>query len=205
MRIFLSAVVVALLVMGGIAGFSNPVSAGTKRILTVGPGIADSDCVGETSSPVCAVETWLACRARRDAELCARVTPQLEILFDPEVGQFVFEYQISAVQVILRKRITKGLADYGVEPGDVEIRLRVRARLYKDENFITDLLFKESYFLSPRNGNWIIVAWTDENAPESCGGTWEYANQQYYRQCNIFIYEAEEPWVHGYGVEYKME
>lgn len=35
---------------------------------------ASSDCIGEPDTPLCAVETLLACRVRRDDALCAQVT-----------------------------------------------------------------------------------------------------------------------------------
>jgi hypothetical protein len=53
--------------------------------------------VGDTATPVCAVETWLACFARLDAEFCARVAPHVNILFHPEAKPHLIEYQISAV------------------------------------------------------------------------------------------------------------
>jgi len=34
---------------------------------------ASSDCIGDTSTPLCAVETWLACKVRQNPELCGLV------------------------------------------------------------------------------------------------------------------------------------
>ena len=204
MRIQVIIVVVTLFVTGGGAGFSKPVVAGTKPVLTVGPGRADSDCVGDTATPVCAVETWLACFARTDAELCARAVPHVNMLFHPEAKPYFIRYQISAVLVLSRVRITKGLAGFRVEPGDVEIRLRRHSCQYWQGNCSVDLTVKESYFLKLRNGNWIVVAWTDENAPETCGEL-EGLDDRYHRWCHIFIYDAKEPWVHDRRVDDRMD
>ena len=204
MRIAVVMVVVTLFLGVAATVFSNPADAGTKPVLTVGPGVADSGCVGDMTTPVCTVETWLACFARHDAELCALAAPHVNIQFDPEVKPHLIEYQISAVLTLTHERITKSLAAFRMGPGDVEIRLRRHECLYRQGNCYIDSTVKESYFLKLGNGNWIVVAWTDEKAPERCGDL-EGMNDRYFRWCRNYIFNAKEPWVHDGKVGSEME
>lgn len=45
------------------------------RVITMADATTTSRCIGEVSTPVCVVETSLACYARDDKRLCARADP----------------------------------------------------------------------------------------------------------------------------------
>lgn len=49
-----------------------PDPEGTWRVITQDPATTTSKCIGDTSTPVCALETLLACFARNDYPLCAQ-------------------------------------------------------------------------------------------------------------------------------------
>jgi hypothetical protein len=48
----------------------TPDKAGTWRWMTQDPETTTSRCIGETKTPLCTIETFLACRIRADRELC---------------------------------------------------------------------------------------------------------------------------------------
>jgi hypothetical protein len=48
----------------------SPDRPGTWRWMTQDPETTTSRCVGETKTPLCTIETFLACRIRADLELC---------------------------------------------------------------------------------------------------------------------------------------
>ncbi|MBM3569604.1 MAG: hypothetical protein FJX46_12730 [Alphaproteobacteria bacterium] len=50
-----------------------PDAEGTYRVITRDPATTTSDCIGRPVTPLCAVETFIACRTREDFELCKRV------------------------------------------------------------------------------------------------------------------------------------
>jgi len=66
--------ILLLLVSAGTAFAQLPVADQAGRYRLIGPPErSDSDCIGHPDTPLCAVETLLACFARRDEALCWRV------------------------------------------------------------------------------------------------------------------------------------
>lgn len=201
-RFFLLALILSWTVPGGL-GHGSAVAEG-KPVFAVGPGAEGGGCVGEISTPICAVDTWLSCFARVDAKLCARVAPHVKVLFGSDWVPVFERYQIAEILTITPERINPRLAKFQVKPGDVEVRLRQHRCQDATGNCNLDNTVKSAYFLSHREGGWILRAWTDENAGDT-GCRLLYETEPYYRWCHIMIYEPTQPWVHDWSVGSKME
>ena len=63
------------------AGASQGSGSEEEQVRRITPTEADSACIGDPVTPVCAVETLFACFARLDAELCRAVGIE-----DPDFG-----------------------------------------------------------------------------------------------------------------------
>src|ERR1041384_3643138 len=75
------------------------------------PNTASSACIGTAATPLCAVETLLACLVRNDDTLCRRIgaTPPAR---NPEVtGLQQVEYAIDRISVIRQDDITDDTRD----------------------------------------------------------------------------------------------
>jgi hypothetical protein len=161
MRVFLGGVALALSLA------ASPAAAQTKpaeaKIGRVGPGTATSPCIGTATSPVCMAETLLACFARADASLCAKVGA------DPRAGARepgLIEYMIERVTVIRAEDITEDLRDVDwFKAGYTLVELRRRncpaAGACGGESW-DDL----QVYLRPRDTMWEIVTWRGEAEPE---------------------------------------
>ena len=101
-------------------------TAQADAVLRIDNTTSDSVCVGDSSTPVCAVETWLACFARRAPALCEQVVPHVEMLFNPRTEPYFIEYQIADVLPVMPERITDELSVFRIKPGDMEVRARKR-------------------------------------------------------------------------------
>ena len=64
---------------------------------------SDSRCIGQATTPLCAVETLLACFARRDADLCRAVWPGGEgvagFLARQHNSRYWWSYRIAAAEL----------------------------------------------------------------------------------------------------------
>ena len=160
MRVFLGGLALALSIAATAASAqTKPVEA---KIGRVGPGLATSPCLGTATSPVCMVETLLACFARADAALCARIGVDVRAVVR-EPG--VIEYLIERVTVIRAADVTEDLRDVDwFKAGYTLVELRRR-------NCPTTGCGDESWedlqvYLRPQGGGWEIVAWRSETEPE---------------------------------------
>jgi hypothetical protein len=146
-----------------------PAHAQSKRAVEkpdwVGAGQATSSCIGATTSPVCATETLLACFARANAELCAKigVAPRAG---GREPGPI--EYIIDRVSVIRTEDITEELRELDwFKAGYTLIELRRRGCATGDCG--NESWEDMQVYLRPQGEAWAIVAWRgieQEGAPE---------------------------------------
>jgi hypothetical protein len=137
-----------------------------EPIARIGPGQTTSACIGSTTSPVCSTETLLACVARAEPALCARVGADARTAGrEPSL----IEYLIERVSEIRAEDITEDLKDVDwFKAGYALVELRRRgcaADGCKDESW-EDM----QVYLRPRGAAWEIVAWRgdleQEGAPE---------------------------------------
>jgi len=133
----------------------------------VAPGHATSACIGETSSPSCAAETLIACLARVDKALCARVGATVSEL--PRDARLV-EYVIERESVIRPEQVTDELRDVAwFQPGFVLVEAQFRtcaaARSTCDDDDWDEL----QIYLRPRDGWWEVAGWRASAEPDRPG------------------------------------
>ena len=95
----------------------------------VGLRSATSTCIGDASSPRCAVDTLMACLARATRALCLRVGAELP---DPMPEPRAVEYVVERESVIRADEITDDLRDVAwFRPGyTLGIKLQGRSLLW---------------------------------------------------------------------------
>lgn len=117
--------------------------AAPSEVRVITSTTATSDCIGDPKTPVCAVETFLACIARLDHGLCAKVTK--EPLQNTE-KLFPFSYRVeSSCYYWAAPENVAGSGDAKVLRASVAIRIH---------NFGDDLYY---YSLAPTERGWEIV------------------------------------------------
>ncbi|MDK9721647.1 MAG: hypothetical protein OEL53_10745 [Rhodospirillales bacterium] len=151
--------VLPLIAMLGLA-LAGPASAweeiNPKQIRVITPTTATSDCIGVPKSPVCAVETILACTRRIDKAMCARAgITNFHYQDKPDER---LRYRILSVKVLTRKDILK--EDWekpdGLRPDDVEIIVQE-----PDEHppACPKSGCKTSFWVKPDGIDWRVVDW----------------------------------------------
>ena len=87
----------------------------------ISPNAATSTCIGDPKTPLCAVETVIACFARQKSDLCTQVA---EGEFDPHVPPYRVDYQIQSAAVLHDGNVPDFFigADW-YAPGDVGIMI----------------------------------------------------------------------------------
>ncbi|MSO91789.1 MAG: hypothetical protein EXQ86_00125 [Rhodospirillales bacterium] len=90
---------------------------------------ATSDCIGDPRTPLCALETYLACVVRKDRVLCDRVdVPEGFYFGEPWQIIELAEYLILDEVTLTPENIPEHLKDVRwMQPGMVEIRTEKRA------------------------------------------------------------------------------
>ncbi len=118
---------------------------------------ATSSCIGNPKTPVCAVETFRACSARLNNDLCLRVGIDLEHeSLMPKIQQDL-RYRILSARILRPGDIPSHLSDtHWMKPGHAEITL---LELPDPMNTCPEGC-KYSYYLHPENGAWQIVRWS---------------------------------------------
>lgn len=151
--------VLPLIAMLGLA-LAGPASAweeiNPKQIRVITPTTATSDCIDVPKSPVCAVETILACTSRIDKAMCARAgITNFHYQDKPDER---LRYRILAVKVLAGKDIPKWHWEKpdGLRPDDVEVIVQkpdLRAA------FCPKSGCKFTYFVKPDGIDWRVVSW----------------------------------------------
>ena len=151
-----------------------------------------STCIGDISDPVCAVETWIACYARGNPDLCALLGVK-GMRFDREGMVDAYEYWIVDVIPVSKQRIgskQKGMNWF--KQGYIEIRTMKRWGATKD---ILKFSFSPSvYYLKRIQGKWQLAAWTNDVSV-----TCEYPETNN-PSCKLYFWDDDTPWVHDQSV-----
>jgi hypothetical protein len=139
--------------------------AAAEKVGRIDAAHASSACIGSAGSPVCATETLLACFARAQPDLCAKVGTEPRA---GEKGPGTIEYVIDRVSVIRAEDITEELRDvewFKAGYTLIELRRRNCAAACGDESW-EDM----QVYLRPHGSGWAVVAWRgeleQEGAPE---------------------------------------
>lgn len=124
-----------------------------KEIRVITPTTATSKCIGDPKTPICAVETLLACRGLNKKELCDLVGVHNQRL-DGE--PYSFSYRIMKSHIYKKREIPKSLADaYWIKPGYADVSIE---ELAFDNERCTDFC-KVGYSLRPSSTGWIVIEW----------------------------------------------
>lgn len=100
---------------------SRPNGSGWSRLTSFGAE-TDSVCIGNGRNATCAVETYLACIARRDNPLCAiaQNVPKLTVQFEPSDKRRIFDYRFRRLGPFTRRDLPADLdVDWKPVPGDL--------------------------------------------------------------------------------------
>ena len=139
----------------------NLVRAQVGEVRSITAEAATSDCIGDPHTPLCAVETFLACTVRRDLDLCATVGVQEVRRYHTGPGG------MSAIHIRLveSKSINHDAALPFGEPSDhanqerATVVLAERRCLSEEEGCRDWNERNTTYFLTPEDG-WQIEGWT---------------------------------------------
>jgi hypothetical protein len=117
---------------------------------------ATSTCIGDPRTPLCAVETFLACSSRQNLDLCDLVGVKH---FSYPDEKYTSRYRIVSAKVLTQDDMTEDLKDTDWwKPGFVSFSL-VEFYTHKD-NTITPTYF--SGITNPTDQGWGIIGWTIE-------------------------------------------
>ena len=132
-----------------------------KRITNFGAD-TQSDCIGNPKTPVCAVETFVACLAYRDGDLCAIAEnyPDTRIEFDAPERRRVMDYNIRNMGAFKKASIPKGMdVDWTPAAGDQLAVVDMRECQYVETNWQCRPFTGPSghyFFLKPVAGRWYV-------------------------------------------------
>ena len=141
---------IGILSAGAITAFADEYPS---EIRVITPATATSDCIGDLKTPVCAVETFMACTSRREMSLCHRVgVTDISLPKESESTR----YRILSVKILEEKDIPPDLRDsYWYRPSYADITvleyIASRPRCQDECTY--------SYSAKPTSDGWKIVAW----------------------------------------------
>jgi len=150
-------VMVMVLLIGGCA-LDGERPSPVRRITQTS---ATSDCIGDPKTPLCAVETFIACFARENRALCQRVgRPDVQFVG----GAQTVEYIIGPIEPIRGDDIRAGESHLDWK----KIGNQIVDTMQRDCGAFGDscLEFRwtfYSYVVSLTSGHWNIVSWYSEN------------------------------------------
>ena len=142
-------------------GVSPPVSAPEQKQIT--PTAADSACIGDPVTPICAVETMIACFARRDAELCHKIGIG-DFSFGDDPGPMTVAYMILEASEIRPEDVASApeklrAADW-FKPGFYKTRT-VEWFCQPGQAAQPSCAWSElSYYMKPAGGKWRLASWS---------------------------------------------
>ena len=165
-----------------------PADAGSTKRIT--EGHIDSQCIGDVSNPVCAVETWIACYALERPKLCALLGVE-GMRFETDVQPNIFEYRIIEVLPVTPDLIPPQLRS---KPwyilAQLEIRTMDRWCTSDCKRLSEDSFVPFVYYLRSEGSKWRLAAWTNDISV-----TCEYPEPDH-PACNLFFWDNDSPWVH---------
>lgn len=103
----------------GMAQLPSADPAGQYRLIGRADG-SDSRCIGRPESPLCAVETLLACFARRDEALCRQVwqppRPDLPLFTSRTPPGYWWSYRVAAAESVAAGEVVIAIAGRSCGP-----------------------------------------------------------------------------------------
>lgn len=123
----------------------------------IGPDRADSQCIGDATTPLCAVETFIACWARRDIDLCREVYDGPLRHFDAAGTQpYAFKYHLEAIYYPSGKEFPEARQPDWAAAGNAMVSM-TNAPMSKDDDARK---VWRNYLVEPTGDGWRIAYWT---------------------------------------------
>ncbi len=145
-------------------GMLGPIRGQEGQIRRITPTTADSACIGDPITPLCAVETWLACKARDDLSLCRAVGQEPDWI-KPGRPPWTREYIVERVHKIRPEDVTEELKDTDwYKAGYFDIVVRERSCPLPQTTCPGETWFRYYYNVKPVGGLWHMFAWSEESA-----------------------------------------
>ena len=124
------------------------------KIRFVGPDDATSKCIGNPKTPLCAMETFFACSARQDMDLCRKVGVTD---FSYPSKKYTTYFRVLTARVLTQDDMTEDLKDTNWwRPGFV--KFTTYETFSEDEPCPDECRF--SYIANPVDNEWHIISWT---------------------------------------------
>ena len=141
------------------------------RIMTMEDATSTSRCIGDPRTPLCAVETLMACFIRRQVRLCTIS----EGLPESEAGQFHLsplgpsyrtEYRVLRFRIIGNNDQLLNLNVEWLKPGDVDMFIFVRSCLMPRSSCIGEPVQRYNYVVRRDGNGWHITGYAAQDAPD---------------------------------------
>lgn len=147
-----------------LTGAAATAAAGEAVIRRIAQAEATSECIGDPRTPLCAVETFLACTTRRDMALCRKVG--VKKIYFAKV-RLDLEYVVRSLRILRPQDILPHLADTNWhKPGYADIRLDEHL-CWHDEGPCGKLKWEAyGYWLRPVGDHWEVVSWSGPGWPD---------------------------------------
>lgn len=145
----------ALMMLGG-GAYADDFLQGFKGVRTITQTTASSSCIGQPRTPLCAVETFLACGARLDWELCEKVG--IDGLSNDTKDDHA-KYKFETASYFTQAQYDKLGREPWAAPGNVEVRLAVSFCDTKGCSPYSTI----SYALGKAQTGWLLLSWGGED------------------------------------------
>ena len=146
-----------LLVLGLAVGPAHRSAAQEPEIRRIAASDATSGCIGNPVTPLCAVETFIACWVRADPALCRRVGVDKKSI---KPRNYSIEYYVELMRTLRPEDIALRLKDtYWYRPGFIEIELQERYCFPERKTCAVGAWKIFFYTLKQVDGKWQIVGW----------------------------------------------
>jgi hypothetical protein len=120
------------------------------QIRVITPTESTSECIGDPRTPLCALETLLACIARKELPFCHRVG-----IFDytPPEPAATYRYRVLSMKILTEADMRPDLAEADWwKPGHADIAVE-----HLDDRGVVD--HGTSYILTPTIRGWEVMGW----------------------------------------------
>ena len=141
------------------------------RVMTMEDATSTSRCIGDPRTPLCTVETLMACFIRRQGQLCA-----ISHGYPPsEAGRFRLskpgpsyrtEYRVVRFHLIRNNDPLLNLDVEWLKPGDVDMTVYERSCLLPRQSCLSEPVSRFVYAVRPDGDRWRITAYAAHNAPD---------------------------------------
>ena len=141
------------------------------RVMTMEDATSTSRCIGDPRTPLCAVETHMACFIRRQVRLCtiSHGYPESEterFHLSPPGPSYRTEYRVVRIHVVSENDPKLILNVEWLKPHDIEITIYERFCLQPRQSCAVEPVSAYSYVVRRSGDHWHITAYAAHDAPD---------------------------------------